>query len=410
MQWIGHLGRLTEGSPIKFVSQFPLGDRTTVKFEVWFKSLDKPADVDDLKSMELTGACLCECAEMPKAIVDVLKTRIGRYPMTGPSWVGIWGESNPPNIRSHWYETLEEERPAGHRVFRQPQPLIYQPGWNGEDDPSDIRTQWRPNPEAENIRAEMGGYDYYYNMMLGMDYDSINVFVLGNYGTVKSGRPVYPEYQSQAHRALNALPVERGRLVVVGMDFGLDAAAVPTQMNSLGALFVWPEILARPRQSDFGMDLETFVLQKLKPRLVQQFAGCPILIVGDPSSDRRSDVSVLNAFSILSKLGFSAQRAITNDPRFRQEAVRYFLKYRNGFFLDPRATVLHEGFTGSYQFEEKMDGATSRVIYKAKKDEFSHPHDALQYAAMYHYKGATDAEARAARPRPTRMKQGYLYV
>ena len=396
MEWIGHLGKLKmSGSPITWEARFALPDGTTVETEVWFKSLDKAEDIDDLKSMELTGAVLSECAEMPKVILDVLKTRLNRYPRDpGPTWTGIWGESNPPSIRSHWYDTLEKERPAGYQLFRQPPPLFYNP--ENPDMP------WIPNPMAENIRADMGGYGYYLDMIPGMDWDRINVFILGNYGTVKSGKPVYPEYQEHYHKALGSLNVERGRLVVVGMDFGLDASAVPTQVTSGGSLMTFPEILAE------GMGLEEFIQTKLAPVLRTRFAGCSILVVGDPSSDRRETVSQYNAFNILQRNGLAAQKSMSNDPRLREEAVRHFLMRRDGFFLDRDATVLHEGFTGGYQYKDVTKGAETSTVYRAVKNQFSHPHDALQYAALYYYKGSMVSSTRP--PPSTGRKQLYVYV
>ena len=403
-QWVGHLGKLKEsGSPLEWRAEFPLPDGTRVEMEVWFKSMSKPQDLDDLKSMELTSAYLSECAELPKALLDILKTRLGRYPSKaegGPSWTGIWGESNPPSMRSHWYETLEEERPEGYEVFYQPPPILHDPEgrlWQASyGDVPNPHHPWVPNPAAENIENLENGYDYYLKAVPGMDWDKINVFILGNYGATKSGKPVYPEFVTHFHRATAPIAPVKGQTVVVGMDFGLDASAVPTQMAGNGAMLVHPSIDAE------GMMLEAFIKQKLLPVLRDKFAGCPVLIVGDPSSDRRETVSQFNAFSILQRSGLPAQRALTNDPRMREEAVKWFLKQRDGFFLDPGATLLHEGFTGSYHYQSKHVGAEKTTVYKAEKNEYSHPHDALQYAAMFHYKGSVLDKPRQVARRPVK--------
>ena len=402
IEWVGratgHMNVRMSGSPLEWKARFPLSDGTIVEAEVWFKSLDKPQDVADLRSMEITGAYISECAEIPKAVIDMLKTRLNRYPKdVAPTWTGIFGESNPPSMRSHWHDTLEKERPANHRVFRQPPPLFY--------DPSNPAQPWVPNPMAENIRENMGGYNYYLNIMPGMDWDAINVLILGNYGTVKSGRPVYPEYQSHFHQTTAPIEPMRGKLVVVGMDFGLHTAAVPTQLTDNGSALVFPEIVEQ------NMMLEDFLKYKLIPVLRNKFAGCPILVVGDPSADRRETLARYNAIQTIQRAGLSVQPAISNDPTLRQQSVKEFLGRRDGLFLDMNATMLHEGFTAGYQFEERVQGGETTTIYKAKKNEFSHPHDALQYALLYWSKGSVLQRAAAPmNPHASTPVKDYYYV
>ena len=48
--------------------------------EVIFLALDDPKDVRKLLSLELTGAWVNECRELPKAVIDGLTHRVGRYP------------------------------------------------------------------------------------------------------------------------------------------------------------------------------------------------------------------------------------------------------------------------------------------------------------------------------------------
>ena len=378
IEWVGkatgHMYVKMSGSPLEWKARFPLSDGTIVEAEVWFKSLDKPQDVADLRSMEITGAYISECAEIPKAVIDMLKTRLNRYPKdVKPTWTGIFGESNPPSMRSHWHDTLEKERPANHRVFKQPPPLFY--------DATNPAQPWVPNPAAENIRPNMGGYNYYLDIMPGMDWDAINVYILGNYGTVKSGRPVYPEYQTHYHKTIAPIDPIRGVPVIIGMDFGLHTAAVPTQLTQTGSALVYPEIVEQ------NMLLDDFVRGRLIPVIRNKFHGCPIKIIGDPSADRRESLAQYNAFRVIQNAGSPVERSISNDPTLRQEAVKSFLVRRDGFFLDTNAHILDEGFTAGYQFEERTTGGETSTVYRAKKNEFSHPHDALQYALLYYNKG-----------------------
>jgi hypothetical protein len=48
--------------------------------------------------------------------------------------------------------------------------------------------------------------------------------------------------------------------------------------------------------------------------------------------------------------------------------------------LHPRCTMLRKGFRGRYQFRRvKIAGSAERYQDEPEKNEYSHPHDALQY-------------------------------
>lgn len=80
------------------------GDAAGIDMEVIFLALDQPKDVRKLLSLELTGAWVNEARELPKAVVDGLTHRVGRYPTKrdgGTTWRGIWMDSNPCDD-DHW--------------------------------------------------------------------------------------------------------------------------------------------------------------------------------------------------------------------------------------------------------------------------------------------------------------------
>lgn len=63
-----------------------------INMEVIFLALDQPKDVRKLLSLELTGAWVNEARELPKAVIDGLTHRVGRYPSKadgGPTWRGL---------------------------------------------------------------------------------------------------------------------------------------------------------------------------------------------------------------------------------------------------------------------------------------------------------------------------------
>ena len=86
------------------------GDEKAAHIEVMFRALDRPDQIGDLLSLELTGAWVNEAREIPWAVIDALRPRVGRYPAIrdgGASWFGIIMDTNPPDIESDWYKFFE---------------------------------------------------------------------------------------------------------------------------------------------------------------------------------------------------------------------------------------------------------------------------------------------------------------
>lgn len=120
-QWIpGVLGRWHEQS---FTFHIRFRD---VDCEVLFRALDRPEDIGKLLSLELTGAYINEAREIPKSVLDVLQTRVGRYPSKAqgePTWFGVWMDTNPWATTSDFYKLFTEEKPEGFALFEQPSGL-----------------------------------------------------------------------------------------------------------------------------------------------------------------------------------------------------------------------------------------------------------------------------------------------
>lgn len=103
----------------EFAAKLRFGD---VECEVMFRALDRAEHVRNLLSLELTGAYINELRELPRAIIDALETRLGRYPSRiqgGCTWSGWWGDTNPWHS-SHWGAKLFKTPPDGYKLYRQP--------------------------------------------------------------------------------------------------------------------------------------------------------------------------------------------------------------------------------------------------------------------------------------------------
>lgn len=381
MDWIGPLGKMSYGTPVTWKAKFPVADGTIVDMEVIFLALERAEDAAKLRSLEVSHGYISEFAEIPPEVMDMLRGRIGRFPAKrhGAECLrkSILMESNPPTTRSHWYNLFEVERPRGHKLFRQPAPLFYDPD-KGEFNNPDA---YIPNPLAENIEWLDGGFDYYLDQIPGASRNYISVYILGEYGTTFSGQPIFEEYTDSEHCAPQVLrPVAKTQLVA-GIDFGLNAAVVLTELTPIGALHVLEECC--------GADvmLEQFLEEEVRPTLQHGYTGWPVMFVGDPS-----DNSGRAGYTLLHQMRYAAVPSFSNDPIMRWDAVKFFLSRRNGFTMSPSCTVLREGFLGGYKFKAAQS-TNAPHTGRADKNHTSHPHDALQYAAMKH----REASIKAAR-------------
>jgi hypothetical protein len=88
--------------------------------EVMFLALDKEDDIRKLLSLELTGAWVNEAREVPKAIIDTLTGRVGRYPSMvqgGATWSGVILDTNPRTPRAGGSNMRNKIAPTGGSFF-----------------------------------------------------------------------------------------------------------------------------------------------------------------------------------------------------------------------------------------------------------------------------------------------------
>jgi hypothetical protein len=369
MEWFP-LTDMKWDAPITGWLRFPLPDGTRVEAEVLFFPMDRPEEIGKLKSLELTGAWINEAGETAKAVLDMCTQRVGRYPAQkfgGPTWTGVIMDTNPPDDDHWWYRMAEKEHPKDWEFFRQPGGLL-------EDNEG-----LKPNPLAENVKNLPGGHEYYLRQSAGKTPEWIKVFLKGEYGTIADGRPVYPEWNDAIHcrtvRPYPELPL------VLGFDYGLTPACVVSQISPRGEFLVLAELCAK------DMGIRQFANDVVKPFLSINFHGYSIQACGDPAGLSRSDTDEKTCFQELAESGIAAVPASTNSFVGRREAVAGFLnRLVSGkpiFALDPSCDRLRRGFNGRYQYRRLQVVGAERFKDIPDKNDYSHPHDALQYAALH---------------------------
>jgi hypothetical protein len=317
--------------------------------------------------LEVTSAHLNEASELTEGTFQLIKTRFKRYPAKkdgGPVRPFIILDYNAVSTE-HWlYRLAEEDKPEGHSFYRQPPAMLKVDG------------KYVLNPEAENLANLDEGY--YETMCMGADEDFINVNVLNNYGEVKRGKPVYKDYSDLEHHVDEEMVPLRGVPVVIGMDQGLTPSAAFTQQAPDGTVIVFDEICTD------NCSLKEFCEEHLWPKITSKYPWIVnnFRVVCDPATSQRSMNDAKSGMEILKECNLPAKLAKTNNWTPRFEAVAQFLRLKGRFKLGPQCIALRKGFVSEYKYAESK--TVNGVLYKASpvKNEFSHVHDALQYAMM----------------------------
>ncbi len=383
-QWLPpqHFGRWYEQDK-RFVIKAFQG----CEFEVLFRALDKPDDVKKLLSTEFTGAWVNEARETPWAIVDALQGRVGRYPPRswgGPTWFGIWMDTNPPDIDSEWYKFFED-RGWLKSFLRMQEEGIFPRSMMAEEFAAIFKQPSGRSPLAENIDNLPPGY--YHKLAVGKSDEWIKVYVDGQYGFVSNDKLVYPQYSDEIH-CKKVEPIE-GITIYRGWDFGLTPAVALSQLLPDGRFLVFDEICA----TDLGVDKFS---DDVLDHCSRSFNGRAYFQdYGDPAGNSRMQTDERTCFDILRSKGVQIEPGL-QDPTIRWESVRRPLtKLVNGqpqFILHPRCRQLRKGFLGGYHFR-RLSTTSERYSDRAEKNNFSHVHDGLQYVATILFGGGLTADA-----------------
>lgn len=332
-----------------------------LEIEVLFRALDRPEHVSNLLSLELTGAWVNEAREIPLAVINALKGRVGRFPKVlegGCVDPGIIMDTNPPDDDSWWYEMFEESRPANAAIFKQPSGRA---------------------SDAEN--KSFLPANYYENLMDGAGHDFIRVYVDGFYGYVRDGKPVYPDYNDAIHCA-EVFPVP-GVVIKRGWDFGLTPAVIFTQIHPDGRWLIFDEMVA----DDLGID--TFA-DSVNLHCAQAYPEFKFEDYGDPAGEQRSpmtaDKDEKTCFDILRGKSILI-RPSEQNVTIRLESVRKpmnsLVRGKPQLQLSPKCKMLRKGFLGKYEYKRvKISGTEERYHDAPDKNAYSHPHDGLQYVAV----------------------------
>lgn len=386
-EWYGE--RLS--APYKIWLRIPPGrnpfmkDGTGMELEISLMAMDSPDAARNLLSLDLTNAWINEAREINWEIVQAALGRTGRYPNHAnfselpPAVAGVVMDTNPPDTDSWWYKKLEEARPNGWHIFRQPPAMINlgtpkAPRWVRNDGKV---AGFKPAENVENIPARWG---YYEKLVAANDVQWLDVMVAGNYGSVSEGSPVFTEYQDPIHWAGEDLPLLRNVPLCLAWDFGRTPCCILMQMSRSGQVRIIREIIGT------NIDVYSFATQVVNPLLVAEydFHRLNWFGVGDPAGAQRGQERDDTNFAILREVGLPASPCPTNLFPPRRLAVAHFLRTLSsdgsaGLIVGNGAPFVRKAFARDYKYRTFSPGQSETTKFEPIKNEASHPMDAIQY-------------------------------
>lgn len=322
---------------------------------VMFRALDRPDHIKKLLSMELTGAWVNEAKEIPWTIIQALQGRVGRYPpqsQNGPTWHGIFMDTNPPDTDSWWYRKFEEEKPEGWELFKQP---------SGLSEKAENKTNLPPN--------------YYENLAKGMDEEARKVYIMGEYGFVIEGKPVFPEYNDSIH-CLESIAPMKGQQIYRGYDFGLTPACSFSQLLPSGQWIIFDEITTDSMGAERLADI-------VNDHSKRNYNGFTFKDYGDPAGAARSQTDEKTCFQILQGKGIPIEPG-EQTTTLRIESVKKplntMINGKPGLQVSAHCKMIRKGFQGGYHYR-RLQTAKEKYVNVPEKNEYSHVHDSIQYVA-----------------------------
>jgi len=365
-------------------------DGQPVEVTVHFIAIGDDEAEDVMRGYETTDWLLMEADLLDRAVFTHALTRLARAPGRehGPAWhpaVGL--DFNAPEFGSYIHEAMIDEwAHAPGVLYVQPPAAFEQTGARG---------MFNLNPQAENLHnLDPGYYRRQIEELAKTDIDLVRRFVCNQPGYSKIGLAVYAEdYDDHVHVTNAELPPEPAWPLYIGVDAGGDPCAAIIQVAPGAAVRVLEELISEHGTGPdrFGQNLADLLasprFSNFHRRQIIGFPDPSAFWGGDQASRSLSDQDWVTRFRNTAKIECRAP-APTNALFARLHAVREQLRRAGsepGLLLDARhCKMLRQGFMQGYQFGrvQRANAAGSHMPALPVKNEFSHIHDALQYAIM----------------------------
>lgn len=381
-QWLPpSLGEWNGSAPPTHKLSIRLHRPADMQLEVVFQSIGDSSVEDVLRGSEWTWFWLNEADRLSPRVAQYLLGRLRwQHPEGGGGWYGGWADFNAPDTDNWTYKWWVDREALPDGIDPARLPFYRQPGAR--------------SPEAENLHNLPGGRAYYERAMMGASPDYVRRMIDNEFGAVRHGMPVWPEFRDAFHVAREELRAAPRLPLIVAADAGLTPAALLGQIMPDGQLQVLDEIVIHLEEEDqlervgpraFG--------RALKALLASRYPGLEVTGGCDPAGaagtdGSREDRSWMQQVSLESGVRFRPAPVPNNSLTVRLEAVRRPLLrmldgVRPGLLISPRCKRLRKALNSGYVYRRTaLAGGDGRFENKPVKNQFSHVADALQYLCL----------------------------
>jgi hypothetical protein len=366
--WSGGEGRKASHS-LKFDQM----DGGVLHFEIIFQAI-QDQDVDAaLRGIEPTCANMGEADMQSGEVLTYLVGRVMQRRFPPARWfepesrfyAGVTGDMNASDPDCWVYKLFEDEQPKDHKLYRQP---------SGRSAAGENRNPTNTREDYERL-ARVNAHRP----------DWVRRMIDGRKGFSREGEPVYTEYDDTVHcddeADLEPIP---GLPLRLGFDQGVRGPAmVVAQWTPEGQLLIFDEYCpGRIGPTGFGRGCKILLQDRYRGFRVYRATGDPRGF--DGSDAEFGDLSMFE--TVGQALDLVIWPAESNELHPRQDGVRQLLRYRlsdgrPALKVSRRARMLRKGFASHYRYRKKR-GTEAGTDPKPEKNEFSNPHDALQYLVM----------------------------
>lgn len=377
VNWNGELNR-----HIVRRSVIGLGD---IEITMWFRAMGDLKAEEVFKGMSLTILWLNEVDTLDPTVMRFGLPRVGRYHGSVHGWNGVIADFNAPDVDNWTYDLLVE----GNIGLDEEVLAAFREQFGDDFGIGFHRQPGGLDPNAENLQNLRKGY--YQSMMLTLSENEQRRFIHNQFGAVRAGQPVFPEFNDRMHMAESPLRPVPDLSIVMGIDGGRTPSLVFGQLDN-GQLRILDELVIY----DPGKDNE---LERMGPtafaELAREFVSVayPRATLGlgfyDPATDwgeYDDDGTWIDIFrrEFGGKWKPGGEEGNRLEPRL--EAVRGRLNASPGgrpaILISPMAKMLRRGFNNGYVIERVQTSAGGRFRDKPTKNDFSHVQDALQYLCL----------------------------
>jgi hypothetical protein len=369
--------------PAKHVLRWRLPSGIKIEAETLFIGIGDQSIEDVLRGLEISGGWMNEADTLAPNVLRYIEQRTGRYPkkedLENPTALRartVLGDFNAPDMDNWTYELLVEKVAEHRRLYRQPSGLA---------------------PNAENLsRLEPN----YYQLIAAAEPEwYVRRFVDNEFGYSRDGLPVYRSFSQQRHIGAKLDP-DPNLPVLIGMDAGLNPAAIIGQPRPNGQLVVIDELIPGA-----GVGAERFG-ELLNDLLDRRYADCSdIRAWADPASQYGADkengeLAWIETVTVKIGIPIKIPANGSNELGLRLGAVEAELnKMIDGdtprILITRNCPILIRGFMSGYKFK-KIKGEDGQYSLSPAKNEYSHPHDGLQYLVLG-YRGRQSVTGKTAR-------------